>query len=414
MTLSPFVLLGIAGLFFFLSPNLFLEPRFWAEEGSVFFQYAVEKPWYAALCAPHQGYYSFLINLATLLARFVPIDYAPCVTTYTAFIVQLIPYAVILWGRSRHWDNFFKKIISCSIVLHCPAYSGEIWLNTTNMHFHLAVVSFLILMEPVDEGMTRVRSLIYRGLLVVNGLTCVVSVFLLPVYIFAAYSEKRKERIVQTGILFACLLVQTAAFLYEWKVGDTAIRTPVVQDHWVRYLAGMYLLWGIQFPLGGWYAYLSKFAMALIIALTALTAFPPGGKRDDDRLMVVKTLGAYCVVMGLSLLTSSKLMGSPRYTYAPAVMLLFFYYFTMISARGFLLKSFAMLMLLVSGISGVGMYKFSMKRYNDYERWPHWHNEVQKWRADPKEGLMLWPQETKDAWKGHYRGRWQVRLDKQS
>ena len=73
-------------------PRLFFEPRFWAEEGSVFFAYAFKHSALSALTRPDGGNYDLPRNLASILAvNLAPLEWAPLVTTLFAFGIQLIP-----------------------------------------------------------------------------------------------------------------------------------------------------------------------------------------------------------------------------------------------------------------------------------------------------------------------------------
>jgi hypothetical protein len=49
-------------------PKVWIEGRFWAEEGSVFFQRAWDWPWWEALLSPHANYLNITGNAAALLA----------------------------------------------------------------------------------------------------------------------------------------------------------------------------------------------------------------------------------------------------------------------------------------------------------------------------------------------------------
>ncbi len=116
-------------IIFLREPSLFIEPRFWAEEGSVYISYAYTHSWYENLLAPHLGYYSLFNNLiASIATKVVPLTYAPFVTTFGAFIVQIISFLIILWGDSICWNNIYKRIIVSLSILFVSS-TGEIWLT---------------------------------------------------------------------------------------------------------------------------------------------------------------------------------------------------------------------------------------------------------------------------------------------
>jgi hypothetical protein len=121
------------------APALFLEPRFWAEEGAIYFSYAFRRPWYEVLFAPHLGYYALYPHLASLVAtRTVELADAPLVTTSMALLAQLIPVTLILWSKAELWLGPARKIIGILIVIFTLS-SGEIWLNSINSQFFFAL-----------------------------------------------------------------------------------------------------------------------------------------------------------------------------------------------------------------------------------------------------------------------------------
>lgn len=61
--------------------DFFINPRFWAEEGSVYFLNAYIHG-FSSLWFGHQGYFSIIPNISTYLATLVPLEYAPIVTTW--------------------------------------------------------------------------------------------------------------------------------------------------------------------------------------------------------------------------------------------------------------------------------------------------------------------------------------------
>ena len=98
-----FALLGVvAAATLARRPELLAEPRFWAEEGVLYFASAFNLPWREALLGVHQGYFSFFANTAALIAAAtVEIEWAPLVTTLFGLFAQLTPFAMILWGSER-------------------------------------------------------------------------------------------------------------------------------------------------------------------------------------------------------------------------------------------------------------------------------------------------------------------------
>ena len=96
------LLVLIAGIIL-REPRFFTEPRFWAEEGQVFYTLAIHNHWYIALFRPviAQGYYAFLLHfIAVFASRFFPLVDGPAVTTFAAFLALITAVVIVLWGTS--------------------------------------------------------------------------------------------------------------------------------------------------------------------------------------------------------------------------------------------------------------------------------------------------------------------------
>ena len=182
----------------------FFIPRFWAEEGKLHFAYSYSHTWLESLLQPQVGYLNFWPNLATKIATIPPLEWAPLVTTLLAFLIQLVPIVLILFSRSPFWKSLPRKLFGVAIFIFSPL-TMETWLNTINSFTYFAIATFLILLEDAPAG--RVRLWANRVMLLIGGLTGMLSCFLIPLYFFRAFHEKDKERWIQTLILAACVLV---------------------------------------------------------------------------------------------------------------------------------------------------------------------------------------------------------------
>jgi len=206
-----FLLIVLAAGFIYLrDPRYFLQPRFWAEEGSLHFAYSFGHPVLPALFKPQLGYLNFWPNLATLLATFVPLELAPLITTLLAFAVQMLPIGLILFSRSPLWQSWGRKALGAAGVLFVPM-TTEAWLNTINSFSYWGVIAFLILLEEPPE--VQERRWVYRALLVLAGLTGTHACFLTPLFLYRAWDEKKVERWRQMLILLVCTIVQIGLIL---------------------------------------------------------------------------------------------------------------------------------------------------------------------------------------------------------
>ena len=71
------------------APQFLTAPRFWAEEGSIYFAHAWSHPWWETLWLAPPGYLTLWANGAAVLAtRMVGLSAAPLITTRVAMRVQ--------------------------------------------------------------------------------------------------------------------------------------------------------------------------------------------------------------------------------------------------------------------------------------------------------------------------------------
>jgi len=206
---------------YFRYPRYFLQPRFWAEEGSRHFAFSFSHNWLIALFHPQIGYLNFWPNLATLLATIPPLEFAPLVTTLMAMLVMLIPIVLILWSESPFWKGWFCKLVGILVFMFIPL-SQEVWLNTINSYNYFVIITFLILLE--DPPTAQTRRWIYRSLLLLAGLTGTLSCFLIPLFIFQWYKEKNRERLLQLFLLLICAAIQVFLIFSYSGNGDVGQR----------------------------------------------------------------------------------------------------------------------------------------------------------------------------------------------
>jgi hypothetical protein len=210
INLKPLVLLACAMIILFRVPGLIFTPRFYAEEGTLYFSTAYyfsnSFDWYKGLTQIQVGYFSIWPNLAnTIAANIVKLDQAPIIVTIFSFIIQILPITIFLWGDSEFWDTNIQKIICILIYLFVPI-STELWLNTITNQFIFGLITFLILHSKANQLPSF--KWLFRILLLIGGLTGIVSCLLLPFYILMAFVEKKKERIIQTSIIGLTTFIQ--------------------------------------------------------------------------------------------------------------------------------------------------------------------------------------------------------------
>ncbi len=401
------------------APGLFTEPRLWAEEGTRYFRSAyafAESPqWYRSLFQVQRGYFALWPNIAaTAAANLVPLEEAPRVTTALALLIQLAAVAILLWSESELWSHRGIKTLGVLAMIFAPL-SGEIWLNTINSQFVLALIGFLILHANARQSQ-RLRWL-FHALLGIAGLTGVVSILLTPLFVFKALKEKSRERAIQAGILSACSLIQAAIMMLfasdtrstifiRWTGMDWTL---IVSVLWTQSIG--LLLFGLENARG------------FFSLITALRATNPQAYQIGCLLLgVIEIACLWAISLPLDSLNRLTLLGSyltlilvstagalpadrlalvnpgvaERYFYAPNAILAL----TAVgSLQRFQARKFASgqrrWMLIPGAVFLAASLLWGMKQFQPTTQagadWPSWREQVRIWRKQPDHELEIWP-----------------------
>jgi protoporphyrinogen oxidase len=422
------VLAGVA-LMWARQPAFFSEPRFWAEEGRVFFARAWAVPWWEALATAPLDYFTLYTNLAVgAAARLVPLEQAPLVTTLAALAVQALPLLFLAFAVAPEWGDG-RRYIAMAIVLFA-SLSDEIWLTTLHSHYYFALVAFLVLLEPGDVG--RARAAVYAALVAIAGLTGPVPCFLLPLFAYKYHRSRRAADAWQVAALGVATLVQVTVVAVALSgryqgASDLLARGPSPVARWgatpdapsptaLGSAAVPVIIWmkmivlpifgvdaaesvarSLEFvakargPVGALFA--GGAAAGLFLLLGWLTRGLPPRLRWP-------IAGSYVLVAALSILLSFgnkgilfySAAGSSRYAYVPGVLLLMLLLHAVRGVPGDqrpTARAVVTALLLAIALAG------GAARYPDTLRWkasyPKWTAEVAEWRRDPTHALRVWP-----------------------
>ncbi|AST85224.1 hypothetical protein ACQCP0_12485 [Ralstonia pseudosolanacearum] len=194
------LLLGMLfiGLLLWRSPNLFLHPRFWAEEGQ--FYYNTLKTGVSPLTLVIRGNYQFITNLICYLAILVPTEWAAHVTTYSSLLVPL--WCVILFSRfsiENGWP-LTRSAMAVAIFALC-AQGYEVYLTSTNVQW-LCAVSLLFICITSWDNLRGLRGALLYAWVVVCALSGVPSAIMAPVLLIRG-KVSRSATHFRVGLILA-------------------------------------------------------------------------------------------------------------------------------------------------------------------------------------------------------------------
>jgi hypothetical protein len=408
-------LLGVLALAHVIrAPRLFIDPRFWAEEGTIWFQHGVTHSAVSTLLFVFRdsGYLTLFSNisaiLASLWASVFGLKFAPLVTTVCAFFVQLLCLVFILWGRSRLTDAWWKRIVVCCIVLFSPVVVGEIWLNTINSPSYFGLMTLLLLFQDPSAWTNATRWSV-RGLLIVCGLTGVYSALLFPLFVVAFFLYKTREHLYQAAVLAVCftsqvgitLFVRSGAGLEQSRFSQISVGSAVVNAFFNHIAVPCLGFPGAQ-VLFHWFG--------MDDALAAATAVPRGGGLVlaawfSFLLMVLvlavicrhltkeKALLIACFLLYSVLTTIASLNGLPggRYAYLPGTVMLILLLVAAASAPARWIRVACVGVLAISLSYGLATYRHDPSFLPDAWGAPSWSGEVLEWHHNTQHRLRVWP-----------------------
>jgi hypothetical protein len=391
--------------------SLALHPRFWAEDGVIWFEYGSSHSPLQMLTFlyPLSGYFNLTANIGGVLSSFTAahlgLEYAPGGTTALSLMLQVLPIAIVLFGRSRLFDSFWKAIAGCLIILFSPTATEEIWLNTINSMSYLGLMTFLLVFEDTSSWPVWLKW-IFRGLLVLAGLSGAYSLAFLPLFAVSAYLYKQRETKIQSAILGACLLVQGGIVLHSKFFGaglptrelprfDTAM-VNVLFGHIATPSLGLTTMQNLIGGLGltdAWESATSfthPFSSTMLVAgwfssliLGVLLWRLRGSGGESVRNFV---LGAFLLVAGLTSVASMAGVPQARYAFLPGLLFLLLLLLNIEHARSRLIRFICMVALAFGLSNGILAYD----RVAPFSG-PPWSDEVQVWRKNHAYRLRVWP-----------------------
>ncbi len=407
----PILLSFVLILIVLKGPMLLVQPRLWAEE-SFYLAYALKHSVFDGLLWSREsiGYYMLTANapavIAALVAKKISLEYAPFVTTYFSLIVQVTPFAILVYGKSHLFRNRVLMTIACVLMLVPATNFGEIWFNTINAKNWTGLVAFIILFEDTSKWSKR-KTWFFRWVLLFCGLSGPYAAVLAPIFALSYFVYRERERLIQAGILAGCCLIDVALFIFEVHAGGAAHRTEVFT--WDSAVVNVFYFqasWAFlgekspQFcnffglsdaiqksqavPRGGQVITAAWFCMLVMTAF--VTTFWTKKKTLSEQSLLI---AAFLLFASFTARTAFLGVPSNRYASLPGLALLLLVLTAWDHHPLVVVRTLALLLIACSIWNGVSDYRNFFLRVSPGE--PVWSEEVKKWRADPSYAPRLWP-----------------------
>ena len=169
---------------FWRSPGLLIAPRFWAEEGMVYYAQLQTMSPLSGLVQVFNGNFQLLTNALVEAALLVPVRYAAHVTTYLRFGIALACCWLIAKLLLSRGCSTWTASAACALLALQPG-GYEVFLTATNVQWVSSVMAMALLLLD-DEPTWSPRAVWRYALLLVCGLTGTTSCILLPLFLARA------------------------------------------------------------------------------------------------------------------------------------------------------------------------------------------------------------------------------------
>jgi len=397
-------------------PYLLQHPRFWAEEGLVWFQYGSTHSIFKTLLFvfPVSNYFNLTPNIGAVLSSRVAAHfgllYAPVATTLLAFFIQAAALVAILFVKSRLFDSCWKAVAGCLILLFASTTSDEIWLNSINAMSFLGAIT-LVLLFAETEGWRQSTKWTARAALLFCGFSSPYAVAMLPAFLIRAWHSKGREQKIQCLILILCVVVQAGVVLKSRrqirKLNTDPMRATAVRpdasavnmfvEHMLYPAVGFSLrervldFSGLKepsvaassfpprplartLPVGGWLSFL--LILGILFTLRGPSLF-------STTNMV---LSVFLVLSIFTCLASLYSVPTGRYAFLPGVSFLLLLLMNIDSPKS-QIHRYACMSVLAYGLAA-GMVAYQTP---NFQEGPPWKGEVEKWESNPAYSLRVWP-----------------------
>jgi hypothetical protein len=375
----------------------------WAEEATTHLQNSFSaNSWEIISFVPnHIGYICLNINLATLATSIVGVKNAAYVTTYTAFLVQLVPHFIILVSNQSFWGTRIQRLLLSSAIILIPIGTGETWLNTTCSHYHFGVLAFIILLD-LQETISRKIIVIYTVLLCLGALSSPITCFLFPSFIIAKYLIKRSiSYFILIPFSICCFIQSVFSFInIQEKQGLGATRfegfnmfefpSILINDIVIKSTFGemglklsLTIVRAISKLLSLHHHYIYWIScLAMIIGISLVIKV----KKEISSNIILITFSFFSVFLFTYFSVSSSFSLLDRNALVPGVIFISLIFLALNNFRKIRIILFASIYFLIAFYE---FYQFDAVYFS--ETWPSWSNEVEKWRVDNQYQPKVWP-----------------------
>ena len=403
-------------IFFYRSPYIFLNGRFMAEEGEIFFANAYKYSFlYSFFFVDfYSGYLNLWANISGIISNFFDLEIAPLISNYLSLIPKLLIIYFVLYENLIALNNFWYKILFCLIVFICPQNVPEIWMNSINSQIFFCILSFVLLI--IDYQHDKIK-LVNLGLLLISGLSGIYSCILTPVFFYKYFLFKKSQDFFNFLIILLCSITQVIIIFYSKFTGslyagkihfiNLELINNFIYNVFLKSFFGGNLIKYFYFNLEtyfyiiilGSFLLFSFFIFFLLSFINDFKSFSAKSKFFFISLIYCFLSVSIIVMVG----GVSNYVGG-RYAALPSFYMLLLVLLSISILRNNLMRFCLIILLITSNVVGFSEFRPNVLQINNNHHslksldcigCPNWEEEVKKFRADNNYELKIWPYNNK-------------------
>lgn len=403
-------------IFFYRSPYIFLNGRFMAEEGEIFFANAYKYSFlYSFFFVDlYSGYLNLWANISGIISNFFDLEIAPLISNYLSLIPKLLIIYFVLYENLIALNNFWYKILFCLIVFICPQNVPEIWMNSINSQIFFCILSFVLLI--IDYQHDKIK-LVNLGLLLISGLSGIYSCILTPVFFYKYFLFKKSQDFFNFLIILLCSITQVIIIFYSKFTGslyagkihfiNLELINNFIYNVFLKSFFGGNLIKYFYFNLEtyfyiiilGSFLLFSFFIFFLLSFINDFKSFSAKSKFFFISLIYCFLSVSIIVMVG----GVSNYVGG-RYAALPSFYMLLLVLLSISILRNNLMRFCLIILLITSNVVGFSEFRPNVLQINNNHHTlksldcigcPNWEEEVKKFRADNNYELKIWPYNNK-------------------
>lgn len=193
-------ILSLSIIFYFF-PSIFTDPRFWAEEGTLYYPLALERG-VAFLWSTVNGNFQFLENLFVWLSTLVDVSLAPTITTYLALFVMGLVTMQLFSALTDYGVSIFVALLAVSAwTMMSPM--PEIMASATNVQWMTAMSVMALGIQKKNSWKFHTK-ILASFWVVICGISGVPTIMLTPLMLLIAFITRSKIDKLFSALLIAC------------------------------------------------------------------------------------------------------------------------------------------------------------------------------------------------------------------